>query len=303
MTWSEDSEEKAFPFLVIRKPTVPILIHAHKWADLYFENNPSLRLSWPFFFLKKPSVVAIRTWINRMDGKIAWQDKLKFWRLRSASAVIAVSNGVRDKCWPGAIVISNPYRNELFKLMPDIPRIKDFVFLGRIVSDKGADFAINALAKIITSTNDPAFFLTIIGDGPELQPLKNMVRNLGLLSNVEFRGSLKGEALVACLNEHKYILVPSKWDEPFGNVALEGMACGCIPVVSNSGGLLSAVGNAGVSFARGNLESLEDCLLNLISDSNLQKTLKAAAHSHLLAHQPDVISKKYLSVIEKAVMV
>lgn len=249
ITWTKNSGEKKFPFIIVRNPGIGTLLREHRWADVVFENNPSLRLAWPSYFFNKPSVIALRTWINRVNGKIGWQDKLKALWLKKASAVIAVSDAIRKKCWPSAIVIGNPYRNELFRIVPGVEKTNDFVFLGRLVSDKGADIALRALSKLIEiSKKESEFSLTIIGNGPELSTLKNMVITLNLQNNVQFKGSLTGKDLVNCLNSHNIILVPSIWEEPFGNVALEGMACGCIPIVSDRGGLTDAIGKAGLSF-------------------------------------------------------
>ena len=90
--------------------------------------------------------------------------------------------------------------------------------------------------------------LTVIGAGPELSALKERVTALNLTGRVKFTGGLTGNALVDELRQHKFILIPSKWREPFGVVALEGMAAGCIPIVADGGGLPDAVGNAGVIF-------------------------------------------------------
>ncbi|MEO6637579.1 MAG: glycosyltransferase family 1 protein, partial [Ginsengibacter sp.] len=110
VTWSEDPGKKPYPFEVVRNPGVFMLISLHRWAETIFENNISLRLSWPSFFFKKPRIIAIRTWIARMDGTLGWQDKLKIKILNNASAVIAISESVRRKTWPAATVIGNPYR-------------------------------------------------------------------------------------------------------------------------------------------------------------------------------------------------
>ncbi|MDC3089406.1 glycosyltransferase family 4 protein [Prochlorococcus sp. AH-716-N03] len=40
-------------------------------------------------------------------------------------------------------------------------------------------------------------------------------------------------------------LVPSKWDEPFGLVAIEGMSLSCITIVSNKGGLIDIAKKTG----------------------------------------------------------
>lgn len=307
LTWTEEIGEKEFPFKIIRKPSLQKLFEQHLWADVVYENNPCLRLAWPSLFLKKPSVVALRTWINRMDGQIAWQDRLKFKWLAGASAVIAVSEGVRKRNWPKAVVIGNPYRIELFKKNPQVPKSFGFVFLGRLVSDKGVDLAISAFQKLLernyqNDNNPKRPSLTIIGEGPEREKLEQLVVKFGIKKDVVFKGALRGEALVNCLNQHPYLLVPSVWEEPFGNVALEGMACDCLPIVSDGGGLPDAVGKAGLVFKRGDVDSLLNCMEKVMKDPQMELTIRNQADEHLAAHHPDVISQRYLKVIEGAVL-
>ena len=306
VTWTNEKGSKSFPFDVIRNPDLKALFKLHRWADIVYENNPCLRLAWPRIFTRKPYVVAIRTWINRMDGKLGFQDVLKNKWLQNASAVIAVSDAVRKKSWPKAIVIGNPYRNSLFRIKPEIERDRDFVFLGRLVSDKGADFAIQAVATLsklaeYKSLSSPGLTLTIIGEGTQKEALKDMVKNLGLEKNVVFSGMLTGEDLVECLNRHRYLLVPSIWEEPFGNVALEGMGCGCIPIVSDGGGLPDAVGKAGLIFKRKDLNDLIEVIKAVYHNQFLVQQLLAAAPEHLRNHQPEFIAKRYLEVVEQSV--
>src|SRR5687768_7808912 len=77
VTWSLDNTCKLFPFSVIRNPNLLRLFKEHTWADLVFENNLCLRLSWPGLFLKKVSVVTLQTWITDVNGKIRWIDHVK----------------------------------------------------------------------------------------------------------------------------------------------------------------------------------------------------------------------------------
>lgn len=301
ITWTADTGERSFPFTVIRHPGPSVLLAEHRWADVVFENNPSLRLAWPAAFLRKPTVVALRTWIRRTDGGVGWQDKLKLLWLKRAKAVIAISEAVRKAHWPDAVVIGNPYRYNLFRVLPAAARTADFVFFGRLVSDKGVALAIDALKQLQDAhITDKALSFTIIGDGPERQLLEEQVNRLNLTQSVTFTGMLRGEALVNCLNQHRFLVVPSLWEEPFGNVALEGMACGCVPIVSDGGGLPDAVGKAGLVFTRGNASALAVAIQQLISEPDLEQKLRDAAKEHLKAHHPDVVARKYLDVIENA---
>ncbi|RYY07699.1 MAG: glycosyltransferase family 1 protein [Sphingobacteriaceae bacterium] len=305
LTWSKDPSNKKFSYSVIRNPNKRTLFKEHAWAELVFENNPSLRLAWPNLFFRKPSVIALNTWISRVNGKIGFQDRIKLLWLKRASKVIAVSDAIRKRCWPSAIVIANPYRSDEFRIIPEIKRTKEFVFLGRLVSDKGADHAIKALKQLILLRHEvnivmDKFTLTIIGSGPEQKNLYKLIQDQQMEPYVKFTGPLSGENLVVCLNQHRFLLVPSLWEEPFGNVVLEAMACGCLPIVSDGGGLPTAVGEAGLKFRRGDINSLVSTIINVINNPELEHQLKIAAIPHLKKHYPEKVAAQYLNVIELA---
>jgi glycosyltransferase involved in cell wall biosynthesis len=298
VTWTNQYGDENFSFRVIREPGVRQLFYEHKWADVVLENNPCLRLSWPRLFVKKSSVVVLNTWISKVDGSVGIQERMKHWWLKKAGNVIAVSNAVRMRCWPSAIVITNPYKENEFKKVNGLSRNRHFVFLGRLVSDKGADIAIRAIHKLSSLRNEFSLSLTVVGDGPDRKKLETLVEKLHMEDHVKFTGSLRGKELVECLNNHRFILVPSVWEEPFGNVALEGMACGCVPIVSDSGGLTDAIGKAGLSFKKGNMDSLVQVIEKLLSDERLELKLRNAANEHLAMHESKHVSRKYLQVLE-----
>lgn len=303
LTWSEsDASSKFFPFKVIRNPGKIELFKQHKWADVVFENNPSLKLSWPLLLSRKLHVVALRTWISRMDGTLAIQDKFKLQWVKRADAVIAVSAKVKELTFNDAIVIGNPYREDLFKDL-SLNRERDFVFLGRLVSDKGADMTIDMLKLLAKSElwQYKKYNLTIIGDGPEKQNLEQKVKESNLSDRVFFTGMLRGQELIETLNMHKYLLAPSRWKEPFGNIALEGMGCGCLPIVSDGGGLVDAVGDAGIVFERNNIDSLFENIVNLLKNPDLENTLRSRFKAHLQNHRPEFVARKYYNIITKVI--
>ena len=303
LTSLKSSDEKDFSFSVVRSPSIFKLIKLIIDCDIIFENNPCLRLSWPLFFLKKKSVIAIRTVIERASGNRSWQDILKLWRLKKSTKVIAVSDYIRRVTFNDSIVIGNPYRKEFFKNLPDIKRTNAFVFIGRLVSDKGVDLALRAF-RLYLDLNSNALIekpiFTIIGDGPERKNLEDLSNLLQLDPYVLFLGSKTEQDLAQELNKHISLIVPSLWQEPFGNVALEGMACGCIPIVSDGGGLPEAIGEAGLIFERGNVEDLAEKMKLLITDFDLQQKMINAQKSHLALHDPKTVAQKYLEVIKSA---
>jgi len=94
------------------------------------------------------------------------------------------------------------------------------------------------------------------------------------------------------------LLVPSVYGEAFGNVVLEGMACGCLPIVSDSDGLPDAVGQAGLVFRRGDTSDLATSMLRVLNDATLAVQLGQAAPAHLASHQSTIVSQRYLQVLE-----
>jgi glycosyltransferase involved in cell wall biosynthesis len=307
LTWTQQSGTKVFPYKVVRNPGLKQLLAEHSWADVVFENSPVLRMSWPAVFFRKPLVVSLNTWISNEDGSKSIPARMKYLWLKKASSVIAVSDAIRQKCWPDAVIIENAYNDELFvqTITNDI-KPKNFVFLGRLVSDKGADLAIEAIAQLYKEYKEAnadisEISLTVIGEGKDFEKLKQYVIEAGIKQIIRFEGSLTGEKLVACLNKHKYMLIPSRWQEPFGIVALEGLACGCIPIVSDGGGLPDAVGKAGLVFKRGDLQDLVNTIKTLLTDEYLQKRLRFEADAHLKAHTSKVVAQQYFDIINAAV--
>ena len=77
----------------------------------------------------------------------------------------------------------------------------------------------------------------------------------------------------------KLFVLPS-FDEGFGLPALEAMACGVPVLVSNGGALPETVGDAGLVFDLAKPHDLAISIKNILSDNNLQTTLKDKGLAH-----------------------
>jgi glycosyltransferase involved in cell wall biosynthesis len=235
-------------------------------------------------------VVVLHTWIP--PGRAATLKKL--WMQR-AQSVLAVSKAIQTRCWPSATIIGNPYNDESFGARPEVEREHDFIFLGRLVSDKGVEIALRAFARLVGIDRTRIF--TIVGDGPEHSSLERIAAELGITESVRFTGPLRGESLVRTLNAHRFLLVPSLWEEPFGIVALEGMACGCVPIVSDGGGLPDAVGKAGRIFRRGDVDALVEAMEEMLEEPEKAEALRREASTHLATYRIEIIAQRYLDAI------
>ena len=280
-------------FEVVRRPSAGRLFALVRDADVVFHNNISLRFAWPQLLLRRPWVVAHHTWIPR-SGAAA---RLKRAVL-SRAANISISSAIAQSLPVDSTIVPNPYADDVFARDDRAGRQGDLVFVGRLVSDKGVDRLVAAL-KLLAGRGVQAG-LTIVGDGPEAPALRRQADAAGISDRIRFAGWQVAAELVATLNRHRVLVVPSVWEEPFGVVVLEGLACGCVPLVTRSGGLPDAVGDCGLVVARDDPAALADGIQALLGDARLQEDYRARASAHLGRHTPDRIARDYLQVISDA---
>lgn len=294
-TITPDPDGKSYPFEVVRQPAFSQLLDCTRWCDVFFQNNISLPMAAPLLFVRRPWFVTHQTWIPQPSGLGGINHRAKRVMLRFAHS-ISISRAVAESMPAPSVVIPNPYDASVFYVRDDIPRTGDLVAVGRLVSDKGFDLLIDALALLAKDDTRPA--LTIVGDGPEREPLERQAQQLGLAGQVTLTGAKSGAVLAEELNRHRIAVVPSRWKEPFGIVALELAACGCVLVGSRDGGLADAIGPCGVTFPNGDASALARELSTLLKSPPLLLKYRECAPEHLRRHHPATIASQYLKAFE-----
>jgi len=284
---------------IARQPSRMGLLRLVRWCDVYFQANVSLKGLWPLALVRRPWVVSHHSWYCRTDGRVAWQDKLKRRVLRHATASIAVSQALANDIG-ASLVIPNTYRDELFRLTTTRERFGDLLFVGRLVSDKGVDVLLEAMSLLAKRGSRPN--LSIVGEGPERPAIEQEIERQGLTSQVVLLGKRTDEDLVQVMNSHRALIVPSRYREPFGIVALEGMACGCFVIGSEGGGLPEAIGPGGQTFPNGNATALADLIAESVA--SLPRTvseLPPAVRRHLREHSTAEVLRRYLYLLGRVV--
>lgn len=105
--------------------------------------------------------------------------------------------------------------------------INHFVFVGSLLKLKNVDVTIRALHRCFKGEG---FIFDIVGDGPEMNALRALIKELKE-ENVVFHGRLPRDKAQEIVNKaHVFIMVSST--EAFGLVYVEAMAKGCIPVAT-----------------------------------------------------------------------
>jgi len=145
------------------------------------------------------------------------------------------------------------------------------LFVGQMRSYKGVDWLLRAVA------GHPEIELTLIGDGPHRRYYQRLAADLDA-ENARFLGHVPDDALYTEYDRSDVVVLPSVTRaEAFGLVVLEGMAAGCVPVVSDLPGVRDLVSEVGVVVPPRNAHALRGALLGLLADrARLEQLGKAA---------------------------
>ncbi len=297
VTKTKGDDGTVYPYPVLRDPAPGRLLELVRWCDVYFQNNISLYFAWPLLFVRRPWVIAHHTWLRPYGERMKLRGRLKCLLLRHGTNA-TISRAVAERIPVPSTIVGNPFSDQVYTNPGQIPRYRELVYLGRLVSDKGVDTLLHALKRLRERQLFPK--LTIIGSGSEEGPLRELARELGIDGQITFTGSKQPEQIARLLSAHQVLVVPSRMPEPFGIVVLEASASGCVIVASRAGGLPDAVGPCGITYERGDENGLTEALFRVLTDANLRAEILRRSEAHLDNFRPAVVAGKYLQVFSRA---
>jgi len=215
----------------------------------------------------RPDIVHVHgsqlsAWINLLSGK-AWpcptvvtlHARLHLPRgvqqrvILEADMVTAVSGSLREEFADLAAARSEPMRVVINGLSaphlapsPLVFRPATALCYGRLVTEKGFDVALRALAQ----TSE--LRLVVAGDGIARPSLERLADELGITERVQFRGWAHPDSIPSLINEASFVLMPSRLRESFGLVAVEAALMGRPIIASRVGGIPEVVQDAETGF-------------------------------------------------------
>ncbi len=215
-------------------------------------------------------------------------------RAKDAACVVACNTDVaRDIRALGSEVHLLPHGVDLQRFTPRAASANGVLRLlavGRLVEKKGFHFLIAALAGVKIP-----FTLTIAGDGPERERLRQLISLNNLEDRVVFCGSVTHSELPRIYAEADVVVVPSvptrDFREPWGLVVNEAFNQG-VPVIATdavgavAGGLVRHE-RTGLVVPAGNPDALAAALRRLHDEPALRARLGAAAREAVQAYTHD----------------
>ncbi len=271
------------------------LIHAHDWLAAYAGKN--LKHSWQVPLVSTVHATeygrnsGLHNDLQRYISNVEWWLGFESWR------VICCSKYMRDELRrvfqipedKVRIIPNGVYANDFKETTMDPVRVRErycasdekMIFhVGRIVREKGLGVLLEALPRVLAA--NPKVKLVIAGKGPYLDELKHRAYQLGIYHRIYFAGYVDDNTRNALFQSADVAVFPSLY-EPFGIVALEGMAAGRPVIVSDTGGMSEIVNHGinGLKAYNDNPISLADNILWALDHPDHGQKMVAQAQKEL----------------------
>jgi glycogen(starch) synthase len=172
---------------------------------------------------------------------------------------------------------------------------------GRVQYEKGFQVLVRAMGQLRHRL--PGVRCVIAGRGTYLPELQTHIDVERVSDIVQLAGYVPYDELRHLVGQATCVVIPSLY-EPFGIVALEGMAAGAATVAARTGGLAEILdgSEAGLLFEPGNHDALADAIERVVSSPDLARSLRHHA-AELLAdtYSWDAIAASTAAVYGRAV--
>ncbi|MEM2939761.1 MAG: glycosyltransferase family 4 protein [Candidatus Bathyarchaeia archaeon] len=291
------------------------IVHAHDWlvAPVSIASK---------YYLKTPLVSTVHsTEVGRSHGLHSPDsyliDGIEWWLTYESKRIIVTSNSMKREVEehfrlpsekieviPNAIdlskyniIVNREVVKRRFGINPD-ERI--VLFIGRLVPQKGVEYLIMATPKIIGQ--HPEARIVIVGDGWAKDHLWNQAVSTGCQHKITFLGFLSDQDLIELTLSSDVLVIPSIY-EPFGIVALEGMAAGVPIVASNTGGLAEIIEHDYTGFLayKENPDSIAWGVNKILSDPGYASWLVQNAKKKIQeVYSWEAVARRTIKVYEKA---
>lgn len=211
-----------------------------------------------------------------------------------ASKVIVVSSKMKQALLglgcPEEKLVTNCYGPEqsFFEICPSFNE-PSFISVGRFVEKKSPQLTILAFQKVLKKY--PLAKLTMVGDGKLLNSCKNMVEELKLQINIEFKGVCNAGQVRELFNKSiafvQHSIVAENGDSEGTPVAvLEAQAAGLPVIATYHGGIPDVVihNETGLLSVEKDVDAMANNMLRVLVEEGLSQRLGEAGRKRIKQH-------------------
>ena len=227
-----------------------------------------------------------------LRGSISIKEREKL--LQDCSKIIFVSNWIKKRFF---LDTKSNIRSNYEIIYPGILKKKNInfkkkqpniLFVGKLNENKGYDVFVDVAEKFSKINSNWKFIAIGNESRKKIFPNKNIVHEIGYKSNIE---------VLKYYEKSEIAIGNSKWQEPFGRIALEASSRKCCPIISNVGGLVESK-EIGIVLKKNNTKNILEILKKL---SNKKSLLRKFQNEFYRKNNFDIrsISKSLDEVREK----
>lgn len=176
----------------------------------------------------------------------------------------------------------------------------DFIIgaVGRVAKEKSFDKLIETMDKLIKSNYH--FKLMIVGDGPDIDNLKKLVKDLKISNNVIFTGKVKYDLIPAYYNLFD-IMTSFSTTETQGLTIIEALAASTPVVCINDDSFNAMIEDTYNGFIFNEPEEFINHVINLKGNQELYKTISLNAKNSIHKYSKEVFASDVLKIYHKAI--
>jgi glycogen(starch) synthase len=292
------------------------VMHVHDWLAAF--SGISFK-----HYLKKPIVLTVHsTEVGRAQGLHSPDsfsiNGIEWWAMYEANRVIVCSHSMKNEICDHfnlprekVDVIPNAIDATKYQISVDRGAVRQrygvgygeklILCVGRLVPQKGIEYFIRAIPRIAKRYPEAKF--VIVGEGWSRDILEAEAHASGHGRKIQFTGFASDQEVINLMTSADVLVVPSIY-EPFGIVALEGMATGVPVVASKVGGLSEVIEHdrTGLFVYPKNPESIAWGIDKVLSDPDHAKWLTENAKEKLhKAYSWEAVAMKTVDVYRKVV--
>jgi glycosyltransferase involved in cell wall biosynthesis len=292
------------------------VMHVHDWLAAF--SGISFK-----HYLKKPIILTMHsTEVGRAQGLHSPDsfsiNGIEWWATYEADRVIVCSNSMKNEICDHfnlprekVDIIPNAIDASKYEIPVDRGAVRQrygvgwgeklILCVGRLVPQKGVEYFIRAIPLIAKRYPEAKFI--IVGEGWSRDLLEEEARATGHANKISFTGFASDKQVIELMTSADVLVVPSIY-EPFGIVALEGMATGVPVVASQVGGLAEVIDHdkTGIFVYPRSPESLAWGIDKVLSDPDHAKQLTKNAKEKLhKAYSWETVAMKTVEVYKKVV--
>lgn len=343
VTYGDVKEDYRYPFFIKRISRKDFLllrllkftyqvIKIGKNCDIFYVDNYGFPVALANLILRKPIVIRIAgdfAWeyayrhsltsldIDKFQNKkhslsVAFIKEVQYFYTKAADKVVVPSNYLKSIVGGWGIpskkidIVYNASREEDFRISISQAEAKRelginskiILTVARLVPWKGIDMLIKILPRF-----NKEIQLVVVGDGPDMQRLKDLAHTTGVEKRVIFRGQIPHNKVISLyLKAADVFVLPSSY-EGLPHTILEAMTVGIPIVATNLGGIPEVIEDSkeGLLFKPGDLSSLEDSISRLLEDRDTALKFVENAKEKVKQFNWDTLREKIIWILDSVI--